>query len=295
MAGEGNAGTGSSDGSHAGAGAGSGDTGNGSNGAGESKAVYDAPFDVAAHVPEALRTEPYFTSFKGKSVGDVIKSGVEAHKALGGSIRIPAADAKPEDKAAYRAKTRGVDKPEAYTVKLKDESLATKYADRMTGFKKAFFDLGMDNEQASTIVGMYEDSVLADTKNFTNEIAQDKIKGEQTLRGQHKENFDKASAMAHRAAKRFGGDSMVQLIADYHLEADPVFFNTFYAIAQAIHEDSWVPGKTETSMLTRDQAKSRVDEILADKASPYHNAGHPNHGAVAEQVRQFRKIAYQDK
>ena len=276
-------------------GTGSGAASHGSSSGGGAQAVYDASFDLSAHVPEALRTEPYFTSFKGKTVGDVIKSGVEAHKALGGSVRIPSADAKPEEKAAYLAKIRGVDKPEAYTVKLKDESLATKFGDKLTTFKKAFFDYGVSNEAAQAIVGLYEDGVLADAKNFGNEIAQDTIKGEQTLRGQHKENFEKASAMAHRAAKRFGGDAMVQLIQDYHLEADPVFFNTFYAIAQSIHEDSWMPGKTEASMLTRDQAKSRVDEILGDKASPYHNATHPNHGAVAEQVRQYRKIAYADK
>lgn len=291
MAGEG-ADNGSQGNAGADHGASGGNTGTQPAGAGASQALYDAPFDVSAHIPEALRTEPYFTSFKGKTLGDVIKSGVEAHKAVGGSVRIPGPDAKPEDVQAFYAKTRGVDAPEKYTVKLRDETLAKTYEGKLSEFKKVFFEKGVNNDVAQALVNMYEDTVLADAKNFAESIRQDKIKGELTLKAQHKEHFEKASSMAHRAAKRFGGDAMVQLIQDYHLDADPTFFNTFYAIAQAIHEDAWVNGKTETSMLTREQAKSRVDEILSDKNSPYHNATHPNHGAVAEQVRQYRKVAY---
>lgn len=264
---------------------------NGSNGAGSESAVYDAKFDLSKHVPEALRTEPYFASFKDKTVGDVIKSGVEAHKLVGSSVRIPAADAKQEEVDAFYAKLRPAT-ADNYTYQIKDETVKAVYGERIKGFNKVFYDNGVTDRAAKAIMGAYEDDLLAAKKNMAAAIEADIMKGELRLKEKYGVGYERAAVMATRAAKRFGGDAFVQMIKDYNLHTDPVFFDTMYAVAQAIHEDSYVRGDTPPAMLSKEGAKAKVDAILADKKNPYHNESDPNHGAVSEQVRQLRKIMY---
>ncbi len=270
----------------AGAGAGSGAEGNAG-----ATAVYDAPFDVAAHVPEPLRTEPYFQSFKGKTLGEVIKSGVEAHKAVGGSVRIPTAEAKPEEWDAFYTKLRP-ESADKYDVNFKDERVKKELSSQIDTFKKVFHQAGLTQAQVKIIMDGYEDVTAGDFKTLDQEVQTGVVKGTEELKKQHGANFDVASVMANRVARRFGGDKFVQLIKDYHLEADPTFFNTFHAIGQAVHEDTWLSGDTAVKMLTKEGAKVRVDEILSNPRHPYHNAGDPNHGAASAEVRQLRKIMY---
>lgn len=255
-------------------------------------AVADAPFDVAAYVPEPLRTEPYFESFKGKTVGDVMKSAVEAHKAIGGSVRIPAADAKPEDWDAFYAKMRP-ESPEKYSaVTFKDETVKNAVAGKLPEFMKMFHQAGLSDRQVKQVMSAYEDTVAGDFKTVEQTIAQQNLANEEVLKKQYGPKFQEMSVQANRVARRFGGDAFVQMIKDYKLQSDPVFFNTFAAIANAVHEDSWVTGDSPVKMLSKEGAKTRVDEILADRTNPYHNSGHPNHGAVAKEVQELRKIMY---
>ena len=54
-------------------------------------------------LPPDLKVEKSIQSFKGKGVADVAKSYVEAQKMIGGSIRLPKPDAKPEEREAFMA------------------------------------------------------------------------------------------------------------------------------------------------------------------------------------------------
>lgn len=290
MANEAGDGSNNQGGSGANSGAANGSGNNGQAGSGGASNLYDAKFDISAHVPEALRTEPYFGSFKDKTVGDVFKSAVEAHKLVGGSVRIPGADAKAEEIAAFNSKlSPGADK---YTYKFKDERLVSSMGDKTKSFFKVFHDNGVTDRAATAILQAYEDDTLATTKNFEDGLQTDVVAGEVKIKAKYGQQFERASVMATRAAKRFGGDAFVQLIKDYSLHTDPVFFDTMYSIAQAIHEDSFVTGEKPAVMLSKDGAKAKVEAVLADKGSPYYDESHPNHGAVAEQVRQWRKLMY---
>jgi hypothetical protein len=292
---EGNAnGSNSEAGANGNSGAADGSGNSGSAGAGSQSAVYDAKFDLSQHVPEALRTEPYFASFKGKTIGDVIKSGVEAHKLVGSSVRIPGPDAKPEEYEAFDAKLRP-ETPEKYSYTLKDEKFKEVYSERIKGFNKVFYDNGVTDRAAKAIIAAYEDDVLATARNMETGMQADVTNGDLKLKAKYGQGYDRAAVMATRAAKRFGGDAFVQLIKDYNLHTDPVFFDAMYGVAQAIHEDSFVKGEAPPIMLTKEAAKSKVDAILADTKNPYHHESDPNHGAVSEYVRQLRKIVYAEQ
>ncbi len=260
-------------------------------------AVYDAPFDVTAHVPEALRTEPHFSSFKGKTLGDVIKSGVEAQKAIGGSVRIPGADAKPEDWTAFYSKTRGaVPSPDKYSVKWGSPEIG-KSIEESAGYamvKQAAFDNGISDRQLSAILKAHEDGLAADKINFTNQVETGKVQGKNAIKTKYGSEYDNMNIMANRAAKRFGGDAFVKLIGDYGLSTDPTFFETFANIAKAVHEDSWHGGETP-KFLSRDAAGKQANAIMADKSHAYHNASHAQHAAAVTQMDSLRKIQYAKK
>jgi len=251
------------------------------------------PFDASSMVPAEIQTEPYFANFKGKTVGDVMKSAVEAQKLIGGSVRIPAADAKDEDWNAYYGKLRP-ESPERYTAKFKDEGLAQTNEEFLKSITRGMWDAGLHQRQVEKIIGAYEDAYVAEQTNIKNQIEFGVIEGTNILKEKYKGDFEQAAIMANRAAKRFGGDAFVQLIKDYHLSADPTFFNTFYNIAQAIHEDTWAGGETP-KFLTREEASRQTSSILADREHPYHKTSHPQHAAAVAQMDALRKVQYQPR
>ena len=255
-------------------------------------ALYETPFDPAQHVPEALRTEPYFSSFKGKPLAEVIKSGLEAHKALGGSVRIPGKDAKDEDWQAYYSKLR----PEKFEGAYKPEWTDKEFGAKLEGpvlntMLQGFYEAGLHPRQVAHIMKAYEAGLAGEIKSGEQAAQTARSGNVAALREKYKDQFDTASNMTNRAARRFGGDGFVKLVKDLGLETDPVFFETFYNIGKAIHEDSWHTGNAPT-MLSRENAGNKVKEILNDSSHPYHHASHPQHAAAVEQMNGFRKIQH---
>ena len=57
--------------------------------------------DWFASIPQEFQSEKSIQSFKGKPIGDVVKSFVEAQKLVGGSIRLPKPDAAAEERKKF--------------------------------------------------------------------------------------------------------------------------------------------------------------------------------------------------
>lgn len=255
-------------------------------------AIYDAPFDPVQHVPEPLRGEAYFQSFKGKTVADVIKSGLEAHKALGGAARIPGPDAKDEDWNAYYSKLRpekvdGYGKP-AWSDPKFGSQLEGPVLDAMI---QGAYEAGLHPRQLQHILKVYESGLAGEVKTQEQAAATARAGMRDALRQEHKENFDQNAILSNRAARRFGGEQLVARIKELGLESDPAFFNTFLNIGKATHEDSWASGN-QPNMLSRENAGSKVKEIMNDPSHPYHLASHPQHAAAVEQVNEYRRIQH---
>lgn len=248
----------------------------------------DTPFDVNAHVPEALRGEAYFGSFKGKTLGDVIKSGLEAHKTVGGSVRIPGADAKDEEWNGFYGKLRPA-KADDYKIEFKKEIGIQESVTK--ALREAAFNAGMHPRQATYFFKAYEDMAVAEQQNLKNQLETETQAGLDAIKKQHGSDFERMNVMANRAVRRFGGDDGIKLVRDYGLTADPVFFKMFANIAQAIHEDSWVGGETP-KFVSKDDAQRRITEIYADKTHAYHSAQAPGHDAAVKQVDSLRRIVH---
>lgn len=254
-------------------------------------AVYDAPFDPAQYVPEGLRSEPYFESFKGKLLGEVFKSALEAHKAVGGSVRIPGKDAKDEDWNAFYAKLRP-ETPDAYPKEWSDKEFGAKLEGPvMESMRKAFHEAGLHPRQVAHILKVYEDSLHGEVKSQEQQAEQARAGNIAKLREKYKDDFDVASSMTNRAARRFGGDDFVKLVKSMGLETDPTFFETFRNIGKAVHEDSWHTGDAPR-MLSRENAGVKIREIMNNPSHPYHHASHAEHASAVEHMNGLRKIQY---
>jgi hypothetical protein len=253
----------------------------------------DTKFDIATHVPEPLRGEAYFKTFEGKPLGEVLKSGLEAHKLVGSAVQIPGPDAKAEDWDKYYAKTRPADVA-AYKSPFKPE-FATKYAPEafMKEVFKAAFEVGVNQRQLDHILKSYETTTMTREVNETRDLNLLVETSKAKIKERYGVNYDKAASMASRAAKRFGGDALEKMIVDYHLDADPVFFDAFYKIAEQFTEDTWVGGeRKDAAPMTKDQAKAEIARIYADPTHPYNNPQAASHKGAQAEVDRLRKIQF---
>ena len=245
------------------------------------------PFDHATMVPEGLRTEPYWGSFKGKTVGDVLRSGLEAHKTVGGSIRIPGEKATEEDWNGFYTRLRP-ETGEKYEVKIADDVKPYFDENKVKTMKDVFWKAGLHPRQVTTIMQAYQDMVGADQKTLQQQLELGRHDNINKIKSKLGAKFDETNVLVNRVAKRFGGEAFSKMVKDYNLDADPVFFETFASIAAAIHEDTWVNGNPPKFLSAHD-ANSRINEIRSDKTHPYHLINHPQHAAAVTEMDELYK------
>lgn len=248
-------------------------------------------FSVAT-LPKELASEPYFKGFEGKPVTEVFKSALEAHKMVGGSVRIPGEKAEDKDWDSFYGKMRP-ESAEKYALKITDEKVKPYLTDeKLKAFSELMWQEGLHPRQASRLLSGYQQLLGADVTNIEQQIQTSIASGDKKIRDAYGDKYQTSAIMANRVAKRFGGDEFVKVIQDYRLNSDKTFFDAFVKIGEAMHEDSWVTGDTRSKFITREQAQTQVSEILANKDHAYHNSAHKDHMAACEQVNSLRKIIY---
>jgi hypothetical protein len=248
-------------------------------------------FSVAT-LPKELATEPYFKGFEGKPVTEVFKSALEAHKLVGGSVRIPGEKAEDKDWDSFYGKLRP-ESSDKYGLKVSDEKLKPYLPDdKLKAIGDLMWQEGLHPRQAQRILAGYQQLLGADVVNSEQSLQNSIAAGDKAIRDAYAGKYQSAAVMANRVAKRFGGDELVKVIHDYGLNSDKTFFDAFVRIGEAMHEDSWVTGQTSTQFITREKASAQVNEILANKSHAYHDSSHKDHVAACEVVNNLRKIIY---
>lgn len=264
---------------------------NNSQGQGQTNVETPAAFSVAT-LPKEMASEPYFKGFEGKPVTEVYKSALEAHKLVGGSVRIPGEKAEQSDWDNFYGKLRP-ESADKYGFKVTDEKVKPFLPDdKVKSIKDLLWQEGLHPRQAERIFAGYQQLLGADVVNGEQQLQTSIAAGDKAIREAYGNSYSSKAIMANRVAKRFGGDALVQVIQDYHLNSDKTFFDAFVKIGEAMHEDSWVTGQTNSSFITREQAAAQVNEILANKSHAYHDACHKDHAAACEQVNSLRRIQY---
>jgi len=246
----GGAGGGTADGG-VGGGAGGGTGGSGTSGAPAPAAGAPAPggtvSDWRAGLTgefEPLRTEKSLEVFKGKDwneVGPVLAKTVASQsKLVGSSVRIPGADAKPEEVAAFREKI-GVPKDiSGYKdVKLPDVPGKTWDVARIDGMAKpAFHKMGLTPQQAQEALGLFADYIQQSEKATLDSF----MEGQDSLMDKWGLAFDSNTNLAYRTLEKFFPQPFIKLIQAAGLDAHPDFLQGFHAIGKNFAEDGIIDG-----------------------------------------------------
>lgn len=243
--------------------------------------------DWTKHIPEDLKNEKVWEPLKGKQLGDVLKGYAHAQKMVGGSVRIPGADAKPEEVAAYHKAIGVPDAPDKYEVNFVAPDGQTVDQTQLQGFLGAAHKAGLTPKQAQAVLDFYKES-------FGNAAAAITAKRGETMKLLEAEwggAADVNIARAQRALRAYDPKGEVLAVFDATgLGNHPAVLKLFAKMGADMSEDRLIEGADAGQV---DAAKTKLAEIEGGaKDSPYYNRQHPDHKKAVEEAYRLRQIVY---
>jgi hypothetical protein len=104
--------------------------------------------------------------------------------------------------------------------------------------------------------------------------------------------YDAKVSQAARAARYFGGQSLVNFLNESGMGNNPELVRTFAKIGSMMTEDTLKIGKSQGFSMTPDEARREANKLMASEA--YTKRDHPEHGSVVEHVQHLFEHAYPD-
>jgi hypothetical protein len=241
-----------------------------------------------------LKVEKSLDVFKGKDWNEVgplmAKSYVEGQKMIGGSIRIPKDDAKPEEWDAIFNKLGRPESPDKYELVLPNPEYIEWNQDRINAFKARMHKAGYTSKQVQEAIHWYSDALTEDfqAKKTSFETAVN------TLRTEWGGAFDRNLALAKKARDLYGGPEAKEFFKDDALGNNPVLIKMLARMASDLEEGDYLGGLGETTGMGSDEAKAKIAEVMANKDDLYHAKfqGKPGHDERVQEVQGWYAQAY---
>lgn len=240
-------------------------------------------------------SEKIFESYKDKPLTDVLNSFVEAQKVVGGSIRLPKADAKPEerDKALgdiYNklGRPETPDKYELGELPALPENIKWDDA-KLTSIKTQLHKAGLSNNQVKAALSMYAaelKTIVPDNSAVAAESRQALIDhyGSQAM-------FDRNISMAHKAVKEFGDAELITWLDSTGVGNAPAFVKFMSKIGKELVEHGAVEPSSEMDYLSTTEAQTKINEVNVNKADIYWaKPGTPGKAERMKEVGEWYKI-----
>lgn len=235
-------------------------------------------------IPAELRAEKTWEKFK--EPGAFFKSYHEQDKAMGRMVRIPGADAKPEEVAAFREKL-GVPKDTTGYAAPKLEGLDAERWGRWAGLAHKHGLTPGQLEAFAHAEAEERQHAAARTRESYRE-AHDQLKTEWG-----EARYNKEVTLAHRAIKAAAdeagldwGKDVAPLLDQTGLGDHPMLVRLWAAAGATLAEHGIVEGRVE-GVPTADEAAAKIAAIRADKAHPFNNPGHPEHMQAVEAMNKL--------
>ncbi len=251
--------------------------------------------------PEEFRTEKSLESYKpgdGEQLVPVpkslIKSHVEAQKMIGGSVRIPKEDAKPEEWNAFYSKLGRPEKPEDYSLKVPpdlSEGLSINQ-EMLTGFMKTAHEAGLNKVQAERFFNWYNTFQMNSAQTTQAEMEKGIVKLQQEW-GEN--NFEGRLELARRAVREQGGDELVKLLDSTGLGNQPSMIKFAEKIGKLMVRHGLIVGDGAGGAMSEGGMKAKIAAIRADKEDPYNIPDHPKHQLRVDEVMGMYESLYPTK
>lgn len=224
---------------------------------------------------------------KWESLNDFAKTHLNAQKLIGADkIAIPGKAATDEEWQNVYQRLGAPEDPQQYSLERADVFDENTFE----AFRNTAYEVGLSNKQAEKISNYFENQVREGQEVLAQRAEEARFNGEQELRQEFGQNFEKKLAQAQSAARTVIGDTEVfdeiQLADGRKLGDHPAIIRTFSRMAEMLGEDGLVGEPTEVVMSSQD-AQKLIQEHMQPN-TPFTVAGHPGHDAAVAEVLRLR-------
>jgi len=248
-------------------------------------------------LPEGLRSEPSLASFKGKPISAVVESHVNAQKLIGGSIRLPAEKATPEERAKVLSEAYGKlgrpESPDKYTFKLPVVDGVEIPDAQVKAFLPVAHRLGLNSYQVEELLKFDADITkasapnhLADYENCMKSLTD----GDDNSPGWGS-TADRYINTAKRTLETMFHPSVAAQIVASGVGNNPEFVRGMARIGKELIEDGLIIGEEKGP----DNSSSagllkELEQMMGDPKSAYHDRSHPGHEAAVNRAVDIRRF-----
>ena len=227
-----------------------------------------------------------------KDLNGLAKSYVEAQKMIGGSIRLPKKDAKPEERKKAvtelmgKLRAEGIlegtpETPDKYDIKMPTEEGWKANEPLIKSFREAAHKIGVPPSQVQGMFDWY--------LNFQAETQrEEQMEFENTKRALKSEFgglYVRKMEAARRAAAKYLGEDGDALISDLPPKAGARILKALAEIGDPLLEDAMVAGEIP-GVVTADQLTAKINLMMNDKKHPLNDISHVQHkDAVIEYTK----------
>lgn len=243
-----------------------------------------------------MRSHPSAQKFQDQAA--LFKSYTELERLQGtGGIRIPAADAKPEEMDAFYNKLGRPDKADGYKIEQPKMPDGVQWDDGLQkGFLETAHKAGLPNKQAQELLNWYAATTGAQVQG---QLAQ----RQEGLQNLQKEWGDKYSENIKSAAGAFAqlvpeSDPMYAWLKETGNDTNPVLLKFFHGLSGMMAEGKTInadhAGESRQVAESQD-AREQIAAITGDLKSVYHDASAPGHKEARARVAALYEKAYPGK
>ncbi len=209
-------------------------------------------------LPEELSKEKCLETVP--DVETLTKNYVEGQKLIGGSVRVPKADASPEEIAKFHKQLGVPESPEGYSIQRPDMPAGIEFnTEELSGVFGAMHKAGYTNAQAQSGLNIYGGLLAQAHEQRLSEAKE----SEAVLKEEWGAAYDRNIAVAQEALRFLGGDDLAQRFEETGLGNSPAVLRMFSQIGDILQEDKSMP-EVSVGGKTKDEMRARLAQLQSD-------------------------------
>ena len=235
---------------------------------------------------DELRNDPTLQNYK--DVESLAKTVVHQQKMIGNRIPLPKTDeeknelysklGRPEDATNYEVQV-----PETHQQYFRNETIDE--------FKNVAHKIGLNNEQVNALMDFQLGQIDNELQLQGSNLSVQKEEVEASLKKEWGFDYDKNLRAAQRALQVYGDDE-VRALMDTEVGNNPAVIKLFARLGKDVTEDMAQNTQNNGLNVSPLDAKQEIQKIMDDPKHPYFDAGHRDHKAAVEQMRQLHEKVF---